>query len=101
MASKPLVALPSSASADWSCRLYQNSSKTPEPCGFPGFFISIYKKHEPTYLNGGDTISNLYDRAEIYDLLEEDVEVYPCPSIGKEMPLKEMEWYVVMARKKN
>lgn len=52
-------------------------------------------------MNGGDTISNLYDRAEIYDLLEEDVEVYPCPSIGKEMRLEEMEWYVVMARKKN
>lgn len=31
----------------------------------------------------------------------ESIEVYPCPSIGKEMPLEEMEWYVVMAQKKN
>ena len=30
----------------------------------------------------------------------ESIEIYPCPSIAKEMPLEEMEWYAVIAHKK-
>lgn len=38
MASKPPVALPSSASANQHFKLVQKCSKTPKNCGFSGFF---------------------------------------------------------------